>query len=448
MDLQELAKAVDGELHGIDVVFTGVSTDTRTIEDGDLFVALEGPNFDGHVFLPEALNKKAVGAMVSHAVPTDLPQVTVEDTRLGLGMLAGYWRDKFVCPVIAVTGSNGKTTVKEMIGSILKTQGEVLISTGNLNNDIGLPLTLCRLREEHLYAVLEMGMNRRGEIDYLTHLTKPQVALITNAAKAHLEGLGSVESVAEAKAEIFNGLQEEGVAIVNSDDDFAPMWQRRVRDHRSITFGIEYPADVTVNGFDTNGVGSVMTMCTPVGVCEVALSLPGRHNVMNALAATAAAIAVDVDLEHIRAGLESMAPVAGRQQIRRGENGATVIDDTYNANPDSMAAALQVLAAAGGRRILVMGDMAELGDNTKNLHQLVGRQARHAGIDYLLAVGKLSRAAAEEFGKHGKYFADKNELVEVLRSFLGVNTTILVKGSRSMGMEEVVRAITDSGMSH
>ncbi|MDJ0955437.1 MAG: UDP-N-acetylmuramoyl-tripeptide--D-alanyl-D-alanine ligase [Arenicellales bacterium] len=448
MDLHELASAVDGELLGSDGVFKGVSTDTRTIQDGDLFVALEGPNFDGHVFLSEAQNKRAVGAMVSHAVATDLPQVTVEDTRLGLGVLAGYWRNKFDCPVVAVTGSNGKTTVKEMIGSILKTQGEVLISMGNLNNDIGLPLMLCRLRAEHLYAVLEMGMNRRGEIDYLTHLARPQVAVITNAAQAHLEGLGSVESVAEAKAEIFNGLEQGGVAIINSDDDFAPMWQRRARDHRSITFGIEHPADVTVNGFDTNGIGSVMTMCTPLGVCEVALSLPGRHNVMNALSAAAAAIAVGVDLEHIQAGLESMTPVVGRQQIRRGKNGATVIDDSYNANPDSVAAAVQVLAAARGRKIFVMGDMAELGSDAENLHQVVGRQARQAGVDYLLAIGRLSPAATEEFGEHGKHFADKNELIDVLGSFLSVNTTILVKGSRSMRMEEVVRAITDSGTSH
>ena len=441
MGMQEMAQAVEGKLYGPDVIFNGVSTDTRTLHSGDLFIALQGPNFDGHEFLQEAQVKNAAGALVSRAVNTDLPRVAVDDTRLGLGRLGGYWRNKFHCPVVAVTGSNGKTTVKEMLGAILRRQGDVLVSSGNLNNDIGLPLVLCRMRDGHSYAVVEMGMSRPGEIDYLTRLARPQVAVITNAAMAHLEGLGSVQAVATAKAEIFSGLRKGGVAIINLDDDFASLWQRVAAGRKQLTFAMNHPADVKAAQMDLHDTGSVINIDTPSGSCEVTLSLPGKHNVMNALAATSAAIALGIELTHIKRGLQSMSAVPGRLHRLAGKCGATVIDDTYNANPNSMAAAVQVLAANAGCRILVMGDMGELGAGAEQLHTQVGEQARCAGIERLLTCGELSASAARAFGPNAQHFDDKNSLVDALLQDLDASTTVLVKGSRFMHMEDVVQAI-------
>ena len=448
MDLVEMAQAVNGELLGADATFTGVSTDTRTMQKGDLFVALKGPNFDGHHYLAEAQTKRAAGAMVSHPARFDLPQVAVDDTRRGLGTLAGYWRNRFACPVVGVTGSNGKTTVKEMIGSILRIQGEVLVSSGNLNNEIGLPLVLCRIRERHIYAVVEMGMNHRGEIDYLTRLAKPKVAVITNAAMAHLEGLGTVESVAEAKAEIFNGLSDDGIAIINVDDVYASLWRHLAGQHECITFGLEHPADVTAQHVQMYEAHSVMNLGTPQGTCDVRLPLPGRHNIMNALAATSAAIALGVGLGQIKEGLKSITPVSGRLHILQGTRGATVIDDTYNANPNSMAAAVHALAAAEGNKVLVMGDMGELGADAGLLHAEVGKQASQAGINCLMTYGELSESAAHAFGRHARHFADLDELIDVLNQSLDDRTTVLVKGSRFMRMERVVRAITGQEGQH
>lgn len=448
MGLREMALAVGGELHGSDLTFTGVSTDSRTIQEGDLFVALQGPNFDGHQFLQQAQIKNAVGAMVQRSVASGLPQVVVEDTRLGLGTLAGYWRDKFDCAVVGVTGSNGKTTVKEMIGLILGNKGEVLVSSGNLNNDVGLPLVLCKMRDFHDYAVVEMGMNHRGEIDYLAGLAKPKVAVITNAAMAHLEGLGTVESVAKAKGEIFGYLIEDGTAVINSDDDFATLWRDLAANHRCITFGIDQPADVTATRVQANAMGSVVSLSTPLGACEITLPLPGLHNVMNALAATAAAIALDIDLESVKEGLRSMVAVSGRLQMLDGKSGATVIDDTYNANPNSMSAALQVLAAVEGNKILVMGDMGELGAGAGPLHAEVGEQARRAGINRLMTCGELSESATQAFGSNAQHFNDKEDLIEELIRDLDDDTIVLVKGSRFMGMESVVHALAKAEVQH
>jgi len=448
MDLREMAQALGGEVLGPAVVFSGVSTDTRRIQGGDLFVALEGPNFNGHGFLGEARDKRAAAALVHRAVASDLPRVQVKDTRLGLGALAGYWRDKFSCPIVAVTGSNGKTTVKEMIGAILGREEPVLVSSGNLNNDIGLPLVLCRLRGEHRIAVLEMGMNHIGEIDYLTRIARPRVAVITNAAPAHLEGLGTVAAVAEAKGEIFNGLEADGIAVINADDEFSPLWRRRVREFQCITFGMEQPATITVDGLEATDAGSRFTLYTPAGSCDVGLSLPGRHNVMNSLAAAAAAIAVGADLGQIKAGLESIDPVSGRLQMRAGRNGSTVIDDTYNANPRSVDAALEVLESSAGTKILVIGDMRELGSRSEEMHAEVGVQAKLAGVDRMLAHGTLSRHAVAAFGSGANYFDNKDELIEALCEYLDPRTTVLVKGSRGMRMEDVVNAITAEGLRH
>lgn len=448
MGLREMSQAVGGELHGPDAMFTGVSTDTRTLEAGQLFVALSGPNFDGHAFIEQARSRHAAGALVERTVPTELPCVTVEDTRLGLGAMAGYWRDRFDCPIVAVTGSNGKTTVKEMIGSILGERGPVLVSSGNLNNDIGLPLVLCRLQREHTCAVVEMGMNHPGEIDYLTRIARPYVAVITNAAPAHLEGLGSVEAIALAKAEIFNGLDPNGTAVINADDAYASLWRHSGRNFKRVSFGIDHAADITAEEIISGADSSTMNLCTPAGTRSITLPLCGAHNIMNALAAAAAALAAGADLEQVKSGLESVTPVAGRLETHAGAGGATVIDDSYNANPASMVAAIQVLAAASGEKILVLGDMKELGDAARMLHARVGEQALAAGVDRLLAVGPMSRAATEAFGAGAEHFDDKASLTRALLPSVDAGATVLVKGSRGMRMEDVVAAITGSGVRH
>ena len=448
MDLVEAAEALGGELHGSDARFTGVSTDTRAIQDGELFVALEGPNFDGHKFVSDAMQKHAAAALVSRRVSSDLPQVTVTDTRESLGRLAEHWRDKFQCPIVAVTGSNGKTTVKEMIGSILRNKGKVLVSTGNLNNDIGLPLVLCRLSSEHDYGVVEMGMNHAGEISYLSGIAKPSVAVVTNAAPAHLEGLGTVEAVAHAKGEIFEGLASDGVAVINADDQYAPLWQRMVRHHNVITFGLEQPANVTADDIGITAERSVFKLYTPIGACDINLALPGRHNVMNALAAAAAAIAAHADLDSIKNGLDNMLPISGRLQTYRSSSGARIVDDSYNANPKSMLAAINVLAACEGTKILVAGDMKELGESEILLHTQLGEQAKQAGIDRLMTFGDLGRYITSGFGEGATHFSSKDELTQALASSLNEKTTVLVKGSRGVHMEDVVRKLAEQGKNH
>ncbi|MEK7666998.1 MAG: UDP-N-acetylmuramoyl-tripeptide--D-alanyl-D-alanine ligase, partial [Pseudomonadota bacterium] len=352
MTLSATATVLQGSLHGKDAEYSGVSTDTRTLVRGDLFVALVGPNFDGHEFVDAAAGKGAIGALVSRHLDAEIASVHVADTRLGLGQLAAHWRRQFQIPVIAVTGSNGKTTVKNMIAAILNVAGPTLATQGNLNNDIGVPLTLLRLRQGDKYAVIEMGMNHPGEIDYLTKLARPTIALINNAAAAHLAGLGSVEAVARAKGEIYAGLAADGIAVINIDDAYADLWRKQAASHRVITFGLEQTADVSAE-FELDAGGSTIHLKTPHGGINMRLSLLGRHNVMNALAASSASLAAGVSLADIQAGLEKLKSVSGRLEVRRGLNGARVLDDTYNANPGSLAAGVEVLKAASGERVLV-----------------------------------------------------------------------------------------------
>lgn len=451
MDTQEAAQATQGETRGGVSVFTSVSSDTRTLAPGALFVALRGPRFDGHVFLEEAARRGARAALVDsrwaragHLAP--LPLVIVDDTRVSLGRLAAHWRYRHFVPAVAVTGSNGKTTVKEMIAACLRAHAgdasSVLATEGNLNNDIGVPLMLLRLRDTHRYAVFEMGMNHFGEIDYLTRLVRPQVALVNNAHAAHLAGVGSLEGVARAKGEIYGGLTPEGVAVINADDDFADYWRGLAGHHRVVSFGLDRPAEVT-GSFAEEGEGMRVLLRLPSGNIETRLCVSGVHNVRNALAAAAAAHALGLPLDAIAQGLAAFRPVRGRLRFLRGLMGATFIDDTYNANPHSMRAAIDVLAARPGRRILVAGAMGELGSASLALHAEVGAYARSQGIDILFCLGEDSRAMASAFGRNAWHFERIEELLADLENLLSSETTVLVKGSRFMAMERVVKSFVE-----
>jgi len=440
MSLSELARTVDGQLVGADARFTGVSSDTRTLARGDLFVALEGPHFDGHAFVAEAAARGAAGALVSRRPDGALPVVRVTDPRRSLGQLAARWRARFDIPVVAVTGSNGKTTVKNMVAAILARRGRGIATTGNLNNDIGVPLTLLRLREGDRHAVIEMGMNHPGEIAYLTRLARPTVAVVTNAGEAHLAGLGSVANVARAKGEIFDGLAANGVAVINADDPHAGLWRELARDRRIHSFGLDQPADVRAE-YSLDPEGSNLKLKTSEGDIAMRIPLLGRHNIMNALAAATAARAAGAGLEDIKAGLEKLERIAGRLEVKRGANGARVLDDTYNANPGSLAAGLEVLKSAQGERVLVLGDMGELGAAGPEIHRRAGELARRLGIERLYGLGELSQLAVESFGDGGRHFNAQGELAETLRAAMHAGMTVLVKGSRAMHMEKVVERI-------
>lgn len=442
LPLSEAARVLEGVLHGTDVTFTGLSTDTRTLCQGNLFVALQGPNFDGHDYLQQAQHEGAVAAVVSHVVESSLPQLEVADTRVALGQLAAYWRSCFDLPVVAVTGSNGKTTVREMIAAILRLCGETLVTRGNLNNDIGVPLTLAGLSEVHRYAVIELGANHPGEIAGLTNIVKPAVAVVNNAAAAHLEGFGDLDGVARAKGELFEHVPDDATCIVNADDVYAGLWQSLAGKRRVITFGLEADADIRA-GWEGDLDGSDVRLQTPAGDVAFRLPLPGRHNVMNALAASAAAVALGLSPGMIARGLSSMQVVGGRWQPCRGLQGAKLIDDTYNANPGSLAVALELLANSRDECWLVLGDMGELGAAGEALHRQMGEQARKAGLHHLFALGSLASAAAEAFGAGGEAFDSLDDLVGRLREQVHPSVTILVKGSRAMCMERVIDALRE-----
>ena len=442
MRLSEIALATKGKVLGADVEINSVGTDSRAIESGQLFVALKGENFDGHDYAGQSLQQGACAVMVSQEVAG--PAVLVKDTRLALGDLSAYWRNKFSMPVVAITGSNGKTTVKEMLASILKVaagdDAKVLATQGNLNNDIGLPLTMLKIEQQHEYAVLEMGMNHRGEIRYLTKLAKPNVALVNNAGSAHIGELGSYEAIAEAKGEIFEGLAKDGIAIINADDVFADFWKKLAAQNKQMTFGLNQQANVSAR-YQLNVMNSNIEMTTPIGNVNFDLPAPGEHNVRNALAAATAALALNVPLNKIAEGLTHFAGVKGRLQSKAGFAGAKVIDDTYNANPLSMKAAIDVLAGNQGTRIFVMGDMAELGDDAAEMHAEIGAYAKAAKIQTFYALGQLTPEATKAFGASGKHFERVETLVDALRKEMNSNVTVLVKGSRSARMERVVDLI-------
>ena len=458
MMLSQAARILNCRLLGADVQFTSVSSDSRKLFQGDLFIALRGEHFDGYEFIEQAAKSGAVAAMVNansiegqesaskKQADNIIPLLAVEDTRVALGKLAAHWRKQFDIPLIAITGSNGKTTVKEMLSCILGVaagnKALVLATVGNLNNDIGLPLTLLKIGRQHRYAVVEMGMNHPGEIDYLTSIACPDIALVNNASTAHLEGLGSVEAVARAKGEIFAGLRASGTAIINADDRSAPLWRTLVGAHPLLEFGLGQQADVS-GKWHPKGFGLQIEVRTPQGSFTTDMQVPGEHNACNALAATAAAISLNIPLETIATGLERFGGVAGRLQRKPARHGAALIDDTYNANPASLSAAIGVLAMARGKRVLVLGDMGELGEKAASFHAETGIEAREAGIEMLFALGALTVNTTREFGGGGRHFENIEDLQDALDKELDSNTTILVKGSRFMRMERVVEFLEE-----
>jgi UDP-N-acetylmuramoyl-tripeptide--D-alanyl-D-alanine ligase len=447
--LADVARATGGVLAGPDVEVDGVGTDSRTLAAGALYVALRGERFDGHRFIEAAAARGARAALVSEAgaAAHGLPLVRVADTRASLGALGAWWRNRFAVPLVALTGSSGKTTVKEMLACVLRAHAgdaAVLATQGNLNNDIGVPLTLLRLRDTHRYAIVEMGMNHEGEIRHLTGLARPGVALVINAGRAHLGELGSVEAIARAKGEIFEGLDADGIAVLNADDVFLSYWTGLNGGRRIVDFGLDRPAAVS-GRYRRHDFGSEIVLKAPPGEVTVTLRVGGEHNVRNALAATAVAIALDVPLAAVAAGLNAFRGVRGRLERKQAIAGATLIDDTYNANPESVQAALDVLAGMPGRRVLVLGDMGELGAAAAALHAGIGTHARAAGIDRLLAVGEHAGRAVESFGSGGRHYPRIEELLADLEGTLAPDVTVVVKGSRFMQMERVVQRIEQAG---
>jgi UDP-N-acetylmuramoyl-tripeptide--D-alanyl-D-alanine ligase len=438
--LATAAENMNGVLHGEDRAFAGISTDTRSIRNGELFFALQGPNFDGHDYVAKAKANGAAAAVVSNISEHDIAQISVDDAKRALGSFGAAWRRGKKARVIGITGSNGKTTLKELVAACLGSQAPTLATYGNLNNDIGMPLMLARISDEHEYAVLEMGANHAGEIAYLASLASPDVVVITNAGAAHLEGFGSIEGVAHAKGEILQVEARPSMAILNADDDYFEYWASLVSDVETLSFGFSEAANIRATDIVTSATGSQFNLHLPDTSVAVFLPLPGAHNVRNACAAAAVATACNIGSEIIRSALQSIVPVAGRLQPLAGLNGCTLFDDSYNSNPLSAIAAAEFLASIDGESWLVLGDMKELGADAMELHREVGASARASGVDRLFALGDLSRHCVDEFGDGATWYGDIAALIDdVSQPDSSIN--ILVKGSRSMRMERVVEAL-------
>lgn len=447
VSLKTLAEITGGTLHGSDLTLSDVTTDTRKVTAGSLFVALVGERFDAHDFADDAIANGAQALLVSKHLPVAVPQVLVEDTRLAFGRLGAWVRQQSTARVVALTGSSGKTSVKEMTAAILRQCGETLYTAGNLNNDYGVPMTLLRLTAEHQYAVIELGANHQGEIAYTTDLVQPESALVNNLAAAHLEGFGSLAGVAKAKGEIFQGLPAHGIAILNAESNDWPNWQSTLQDKTVWRFSPQ-AAECEFSARDIRIAqdGTHFVMKTPRGEAEIVLPLPGRHNIANALAAAALALSVDAPLSAVQQGLKNLQSVPGRLFPVRLSAHQLLLDDSYNANVGSMTAAVQVLSEMPGYRVLVTGDMAELGEETENCHREVGQAARDAGIDRVLSTGKFSHFISES-SEVGEHFSDKTALTERLRQLLFEHSeiTVLIKGSRSAAMEQVVQNLKEKG---
>jgi UDP-N-acetylmuramoyl-tripeptide--D-alanyl-D-alanine ligase len=450
--LAAFAHSCGGRLVGSDTAFSGVSTDSRTVNSGELFVALSGPRFNGEDYVSAAVARGAAGAVVRTQQACAPRQILVDDTLTALARSANAWREGFAIPVVGVAGSNGKTTVKELISSILSQAGPCLSTRGNLNNHIGVPLTLFRMNGDHRFAVVEMGADRAGEVATLVRIGRPTIGIITNAGAEHLEGFGSLEGVARAEGEMVAGLSAQATAVINHDDPFALLW-KNMTPARVSSFGVEPGADFTAGSIrttiDESGFVTRFTLHAPQGSVPVALHLAGRHNLINALGAAAAASAAGVGLAEIASGLARMRPVAGRLQFKRAPSGAWIIDDSYNANPSSVAAGIEVLAQLEGRRWLVFADMGELGDYATESHHQVGVQAKAAGIERLFATGTLAQLTVESFGAGASWFTDTSalaagisaELARAQPGFSAGEVRILVKGSRFNRLEQVVAAL-------
>jgi UDP-N-acetylmuramoyl-tripeptide--D-alanyl-D-alanine ligase len=442
--LRDFAALCGGAFKDEDHAYTGVSTDTRALRAGEIYLALRGPRFDGNDFIDAAAAAGAIAAVVDRPVAgAPLPLIQVADGQAALTAAARGWRERFAGVVVGVAGSNGKTTVKEMTAAILAQRGACLATRGNLNNHIGVPLTVLRLSDEHRSAVIEIGANRPGEVADLVRIARPDVGLITNAGAEHLEGFGDIDGVARAEGEMVAGLDADDVAILNADDPYADLWRGMTR-ARVVTFGIDdadfSAVDVSEELADS-GFRTTYTLRTPQGTRAVRLNVGGRHNLRNSLAAAAAAVSAGASLDDVVAGLAAMQPVAGRLQPGRTTQGARLIDDSYNANPSSMRAGIDVLVSMPGRHWLVMGDMGELGEHARTSHVEVGQYARERGVQRLFATGPLSTLAVEAFGAGAEWFADTEALARTVNAALTPDVTLLVKGSRSNRLERVVTSL-------
>jgi len=430
-----------------DLAFTGITTDSRKVEPGMLFAALPGETFDGHDYISQAVELGAVAVLVERRLESDVPILRVADVLSALGILAEYWHRHCPAKVVAITGSNGKTTVKEMIAGILRLKGAVLATDGNYNNELGLPLTLFRLEPSDDYAVLEMGASNPGDIAYLADIAKPDVAVITNIGPAHLQGFVDEEGVARAKGELYAALPEHGTAVMNSAEPWLDLWKDINTAGNVSFFGGSGSEDIKICQ-PADHSGNDVSICTPVGDFSLQLPLPGEHNLSNAMAATAVCLALDIPIADIKAGLEAVKPVPGRLSLVNANSGWTVIDDTYNANPASLYAALQVLASQNGEPWLVLGDMKELGIDSRKMHAELGDAARSLGVKRLFAVGDASTATVDAFGDMAVHFDSRDGLIKALLAQLKPGVACLVKGSRSMGMEHVVSAISNGQASN
>ena len=440
INLAWFADAVGAQLQGADAQVQRVNIDSRSAASGDLFVALRGERFDGHAFAAGAASAGAVGILCERQVDQPLAQIVVKDSLEALQAASRAWRQRFTLPLVAVTGSNGKTTTKQMLAAIFASRGAVLATRGNFNNHIGMPLTLLELREQHRTAVIEMGANHPGEIALLTSLAIPDVAVITQAGDAHLDGFGSREGVARAKGELIAGLSADGIAVINADDAFAPLW-RSLASGRQLSFGIEQAADVRATAIRSVAPGSRFQLEIPGSEAPVALALPGRHNIMNALAAAACAAALGMEADEIAQGLARIEPAQGRVIWKQANKGARVIDDSYNANPTSMLAGLELLAQQSGQRWAVLGGMAELGADSAALHEWCGAKARELKIERLCTLGDSGRYYARGFGAGAEQFDELDALLRALEPDLARDVSVLVKGSRAARMERVVAAL-------
>jgi UDP-N-acetylmuramoyl-tripeptide--D-alanyl-D-alanine ligase len=444
--LQEAARVVGGALLGEDRPYGTVSTDSRTLAAGSLFVALKGPTFDGGEFVAAAAQRGAIGALVEKSVSgLGVAQIVVRDPLSALQRLATQWRTSFSIPIVGVGGSNGKTTAKEMTAAILARRGPCMATQGNLNNHIGVPVTLMRLETQHRSAVVEMGANRIGDVAELVRFTRPTVGLITNAGAEHLEGFGDLDGVARGEGEMVAGLEPAAAAVVNADDAYANYWRGAASASRVVTFGVTRPADFAA----ANPVQSIeqgefvirFTLKCPLGEREILLKAGGAHNVTNALGAAAAAAAAGASLDDIVSGLADFRAVPGRLQLKAGLRGSWIIDDSYNANPSSVRAGLDVLRAVSGTSWMVLADMAELGGYAADSHAELGRYARECGVKRLFALGAESSRAAETFGSGAEWFADAESLIRRLQAEIVPGVTVLVKGSRVNRLERVVAAL-------
>jgi len=447
LQLTEISQAVQGVLLGTNQLIEGAGIDTRTLNANELYIALKGKNFDGHDFIANAKQAGAAAVLVERRCETELPQILVKNSRLALAELAGFWRTQLPIKLVGITGSNGKTTTKEMLAAILATQGNTLLTQGNLNNDIGVPLTLLKLNAAHHFAVIEMGANHAGEIAYTSRYAKADVSLITNIAAAHIEGFGDLPGVASSKGEIITSLSDEGIAVLNHDDAFYPFWLELAGKRKTISFGLNQAADIFAKNigtqFDNQEFTTLFELQTPTASISIQLRLAGEHNVKNALAAAAAALQFGVSLPDIKQGLEQVKPVIGRLQPLRGRKGNLIIDDTYNANPASLQAALDALDSRTNNW-LILGAFGELGNDSSTIHREMGELIKTKPVQRLFATGELARQTVQAFGHGGEFFENQEQLIFALNQTVTGKETLLVKGSRAQKMENVVAAMVDN----